>query len=194
MHLLSEKGREFVRYLKKVGILRIFSREDMKKITRNGGVFFTCSDGDIDISDFYNLAVSERNHEIKLFGGSLTLCTELEGYDPEEARVVIRNIRKGFKVKRTKTLCLGHHFPCGVAIGHTIEEVLYFNYLVNQRLCGELLPEINKDLPPELHLRAERIFDFFHVKRINKKGEIEQNMYIFDTDLYEEYFIRKMAV
>ena len=195
MGYLSEKERAFVRKMKKLYILRVFSVSDMRQITKNGGIMLTCSDGDVDISKYHSYAVSGRPHEIKLFGGTLNVCQEYKGYNIESEKVIVANIVNGFEAKRTRTLFLDHHFPCGMAgkYKHGIEEVLCFAYLANLRFCTDLGKKLNEMLPPELSLREERIFDFFHVKWINKKKKEEQSMYVFDPDLYAEYFIKPQA-
>ncbi len=192
---LSNEERAFIRRMKKLHVLRVFSVNDMRQITKNGGVLITCSDGDVDISKYHSYAVSCRPHEVKIFGGTLNVCQEYKGYDVEEESVIIKNIVKGFQAKMTKTLFLDHHFPCGMAgqYKHGIEEVLCFAYLSSLRFCTDLGKKLNDMLPLELSLREEKIFDFFHVKWINKKGEEEQSMYIFDPDLYGEYLIRPQA-
>lgn len=195
MGYLSEGERGFVRKMKKLHILRNFSVDDMRQLTKNGGVMLTCSDGDVDISKYHSYAVSGRPHEIKVFGGTLNVCQEYGGYDTEEENVIVKNIIKGFLAKQTKTLFLDHHFPCGMAgkYNHGIAEVLCFAYLSNLRFRTDLIKKINEILPIELNLREERVFDFFHVKWINKKGEEEQSMYLFDPDLYADYFVLPQA-
>jgi len=188
-----------VRRLKDLHILRVFSAADMRKLTKNGGVSVTCGDGDIDVSRWHSYAISDRPHEVKSFAGTLNACKEYRGYDPEEESVMVKNIAKGFYAKDTWTLFLEHHFPCGMAgfYNHTIEEVLYYAYLVSMRFRGDLGTKISKRLLEifsiEGVLREDRIFDFFHVKWINKAKREEQSMYVFDPDLYAEYFIKPQA-
>jgi hypothetical protein len=193
MGYLTGQERDFVRKLKEQGILRLFSPELTKGVTKNGGVLISCSDGDVNIHEYYREAISDRPHAIKTFGGTLNACSQFGGYDPEEERVILRNIVKGFVAKQTRTLILGHHYPCGMATeyGHGLEEVIRLNYLTHLRFSTVLKELLNKLLPPELALEEDRIFDFFHVKRINKGEEVEENMYIFDPDLYADFYLNR---
>jgi hypothetical protein len=167
MGFLTEEERGRIRQLKEEGVLRKFTPDFTKGIAKNGGILIACSDGDITLSDYYKEAISDRPHSVKTFGGTLNICPDFRGFDPEEESVILKNVVKGFKAKKTRTLFLGHHYPCGMAsaFNHSLDDVLTLNCLA--------------------HIR----FDFLHVKRVNKGNEPEENMYSFDPDLYAEIYL-----
>lgn len=192
---ISPKERDFIRQLLELKILRKFSDKETKGVAKNGGVFVTCSDGDVDISRYHRKVVSDRPHEVKTFGGTLNVCPSFGAYDIEEEGVIVKNIIKGFKAKETNELFLGHHFACGMADGcrHDINIAFSMFYSAHNRFASDLGEDINKTLKEvtdgSLLLREETIFDFFYTKRLNKAQKIEQNAYVFDPDMYKAYFI-----
>jgi hypothetical protein len=191
MAVLTDEEKVFVGNLKKKQILRMFSPKDTKQISSNGAVFITCGDGDIDYRKHYNSVVSDRPHTVSQFGGTMLTCRFYRGFKPYYDEYFVDQVFSGFKGKITTTLNLGHHYPCAMATEHhhCIEEVFYISYLVSKRWRTDLMERLNNRLPLKLHLRDERVFDFFHLKKINSRGKLEQNTYIFDPDLYAGHFL-----
>jgi hypothetical protein len=185
----------FVQKLKEQKILRPFTEEDFSGLTQNGGVWTRCSDGDIDDSMYCRKTISPRHHELKYAGGVLNLSPSFAGYRKTVEDVFVEDVVTLFKAKKTKSLFLGDHYPCAVATEYStgIEAVVRHAYLVHERGCTDLKDRINSLLPPELHLVEDRVFDFFHFKRLNEQGEEQQETYYFDADLYAEYYIYNQA-
>jgi hypothetical protein len=73
--------------------------------------------------------------------------------------------------------------------GHSIEEVVHMAHLANKGFCSNLKERLNGRLPPELALREDRVFNFFHVRKFKVGHGEKQNTYIFDPDAYAEYFV-----
>lgn len=187
---LSKEDRDYVRFLIDEGIIHLIPENHLKEVDPNGGLLLTCADGDIDISTYRKQIVGPRHHEIKVFGGTLNVCDEYAGYSVEAKNTLVSNVFHGFCAKQTNALFLGHHFPCGMAteFNYGIEEVLHLNYLAHLRFITEIRDELNQRLPIGLKLEKDRILDFFHVRRVNRAGCEEQNMYIFDPNRFVEYF------
>lgn len=195
MAVLTNQEKVFVGGLKEKHVLRLFTPSDTKQISNNGAIFITCGDGDLDYSKHYNFAVSDRPHEFKLFGGTMNVCPTYRGYRSENDDLFLSQVYYGFRAKTTTTLNLGHHYPCAMAtdFNHSIEDVFYFSYIASRRWRTDLMAKLNEILPPELRLRDERVFDYFHLKKINSQGVLEQNTYIFDPDMYADCFLHKKA-
>jgi hypothetical protein len=196
MGYLTIEDKAIIRHLKKIGVLRVFSADDLKGITVNGGVLVTCSDGQIDVSTYQKDAIHGETSEIKLPGGTLHLCSMFRGYKEKKAETIAESVIDLFEAKYTRTLFLTHHFPCGMAskYGHDIKDVFQMAYFSHVTSCTDLQDMVNQALPPRLHLEDDRIFDFFHIKKLSDSGVEEQRTYVFDPDLYAEYFIRMRAI
>ena len=174
MPVLTMRDYKLKRKLKRLGILKKLEIEDMKGITKNGGVSIICGDGDIDVYSYHNKTVSQRPHCKSDFGGPLLLIPSFRGYDPCYAQGIIKNVKGGIKHKKTKTIFSYFHYPCAVAKEHkhTFKDVL--------RMMDE---------SPEIFDRYgfKKRFTFFHVKRLNKNKEVEQNTYLVDMDLLRKF-------
>jgi len=165
---ITEEENAIVSQLKKDGILRRFSPDEVRGKTRNGGVAFICSDGDIDAS-FYHRKISHRPHEVKLFGGPLLLAPSFKGFDDIDAAFILGNMKSGMLHKRTRFCHLYFHAPCGVAqdqYGYTIQEVI------------EMAKEAKAFIIKDSFFLPEKIDVYFHIKRINKAKILEQNSYL----------------
>lgn len=162
---ISPEQNLVISNLKNIGILRRFNpEEEMSGVTKNGGVGIMCSDGDID-AELFHRRISHRPHAVKIFGGPLLLAPNFGGYDSSFAEKIIENIKQGMEVKQTRTVFFYFHAPCGVATK--------FNYDIPQIL--ELAKDSRDVLAGDKFF--SRIFTLFHVKRVNKGGELEQNVY-----------------
>jgi len=126
-----------------------------------------CSDGDIDAEPFHR-RLSHRPHAIKIFGGTLLLAPSFGGFNGNFAAAIIENIKQGMKVKKTRTLYLYFHAPCGMAIefNHDIPEVL--------KLAGSVKHIVTIDD------FFSRVFTLFHVKRVNSSGNLEEDTYLIN--------------
>ena len=85
---------------------------------------------------------------------------------------IIENIRWGMEAKDTKSLFLYFHYPCGVAekFGHSLVDVL------------GAIPFVMKEFREDKFFDYQKIFPFFHIPRLNKTGNLEQNTYYFVAD------------
>lgn len=163
--VISMEENEYISGLKRYGVLQKFNPEEIRGIDENGGVAVVCSDGDIDAEPFHR-RISHRPHAVRIFGGPLLLAPGFGGYDAGLERRLIENIKQGMEVKKTRTLYLYFHAPCGMALAHhhDIKEILNMAMSVSG-----------------IFDRADffsRVFTLFHVKRINKGGILEQNVYL----------------
>lgn len=162
---ISSEQNLVVSGLKNRGILRRFNpEEEMSGVTKNGGVGIMCFDGDID-AELFHRRISHRPHVVKIVGGPLLLAPNFAEYDDIFAKKIIENIKKGMVVKQTRTIFLYFHAPCGVA--------MKFDYDIPQIL--DLAKDARDVLAGDKFF--SRIFTLFHVKRVNKGGELEQNVY-----------------
>ena len=164
--VISSKENEYVSRLKYRGVLQRFNPEDeyINGISKNGGVAVMCSDGDID-AELFHRRISHRPHAVKIFGGPLLFSPNFGGYDAGFAEKIIKNIKQGMEVKQTRTIYFYFHAPCGMAAAHhhDIREILDMAMSVSG-----------------IFDRADffsKVFALFHVKRINKGGALEQNVY-----------------
>lgn len=164
--ILSKDENAYLSTLKKTNLLKKFTREDMKNITKNGGIAIFCGDGDISIPSYHENIISERAHCVRLFGGPLLLCPSFRGFNKARADFILENIAWGKQAKETNTFFVYFHFPCGVAthFKHNMDDIL--------NMAPEANDAINTVFTPK------KILTFFHVKRINKGGTLEQNSYI----------------
>lgn len=163
--VISSKENEYISGLKRYGVLQKFNPEEIRGIDENGGVAVVCSDGDIDAEPFHR-RISHRPHAVRIFGGPLLLAPGFGGYDAGLERRLIENIKQGMEVKKTRTLYLYFHAPCGMALAHhhDIRETLEMAKATGESLASDEF--------------FSKVFTLFHVKRINKGGDLEQNIYI----------------
>lgn len=169
---ISEAERDIVRKLLKNGVLEKINLEEGKKLTRNGGVAVMCSDGDVDMAHFHG-KISGRPHMIRLFGGPLLLAPSfLRSFSRTFASNLFDNIRWGMEAKDTHTVFLYFHAPCGVAtmFGHNIPQIIQMAEEAREMTLDAL----------GIH-NLEKLYIFFHVKRMNKAQSPEQNTYLFQT-------------
>ena len=165
---ISNVENELISQLKKDGTLKRFNPDkEMKNIAKNGGVAVICSDGDIDAEPFHR-RLSHRPHAIKIFGGPLLFAPTFGGYDVVFARKLIENIKQGMEVKKTRTLYLYFHAPCGMATAykHEIQDVLEMAQNVNEIFTSDGF--------------FSRVITLFHAKRINRAGNLEENTYLIN--------------
>lgn len=164
---ISSKENEYIGGLKQSGVLKKFNPEDedINGINKNGGVAVICSDGDIDAEPFHR-RLSHRPHAVKIFGGPLLFASSFGGYGAGFARKLIKNIKQGMEVKNTSVIYLYFHAPCGMAVAynHDIREILEMAMSVGCIFDRDDF--------------FSRVFTLFHVKRINKGGILEQNVYL----------------
>jgi len=166
---VTAEENEMVSRLKKQGVLKRFQPEtELGGVAKNGGVAVICSDGDIDAEPFHR-RISARPHAIKLFGGPLILAPRFGGYNHTLAYEIMKNIKQGMAVKKTRTLYLYFHAPCGMAAEHKhdLSEVLEMAKSVYQRFRDDG--------------SFARVFLLFHVKRVNRAGNLEENTYIINV-------------
>jgi hypothetical protein len=163
---ITAEENEIVSELKKQGILRRFVLSQVQGKAKNGGVAVVCSDGDIDAS-LYHRQISHRPHEIKLFGGPLLLAPSFWGFDQAFARQIVENMKFGMRHKETRSCHLYFHAPCGVAShhGYNIPRII------------DLAREARNYILDDVFFPPEKFDLYFHVKRINKAGNLEQNSY-----------------
>jgi len=164
--ILTDEENAHLSVLKKNGFLIKFKKSDMKNVTKNGGIAILCGDGDVSIYDHHKAIISKRAHSIKLFGGPLLLCPSFKKYNKHAVSAILENISWGKSAKETKTFFIYFHYPCGVAtlFDHSMDDVL------------KMAPEATKCIQD--FFDPKKIITFFHVKRRNKGGKIEQNSYI----------------
>ncbi len=174
MGFLTGEDRDFVRDLKEVGVLEIYSENDLKNITRNGGAASFCGDGDIDVRNYHERTITGRPHSQSLFGGPLIYSPLYRGYKESFAIDSLENMREGMGAKETQRVFLYPHYPCGMATkyNHSIREVVLMAAGVHIRFISEF-----GFLPGKVH-------SFFHVKRFNRGEKEEQNTYIFNVKKY----------
>lgn len=164
--VISSAENEYISELKQHGVLQKFKpEEEMSGIDKNGGVAVICSDGDIDAEPFHR-RISHRPHAVKIFGGPLLFAPGFGGYDAGFKRKLIENIKQGMENKKTSTLYLYFHAPCGMAAvhNHNIREILDMAMAIGEIFARDKF--------------FSRVFTLFHVKRINKRGALEQNVYL----------------
>ncbi|MBI2459184.1 MAG: hypothetical protein HYV53_01365 [Parcubacteria group bacterium] len=167
--IISRKENELISNFKKNGTLKKFNpEEEMQGLAKNGGVAVICADGDID-AELFHRRISHRPHAIRIFGGPLLFSPNFGGYDEGFARKMIENVKQGMEVKKTRTLYLYFHAPCGLAtaFNHEIPEILDLARSVNGSFTSDNF--------------FFRVFTLFHVKRINKGGIMEQNVYLLQV-------------
>lgn len=167
---ITAEENAIVSELKKRGTLRRFVLSEVQGKTKNGGVAVVCSDGDIDAS-FYHRQISHRPHEVKLFGGPLLLAPSFKGFNQIFVESIVENMKFGMRHKKTRSCHLYFHAPCGAAgyYGYTIQEVI------------DLAREARNYILDDPFFISEKIDLYFHVKRINKAGDLEQNSYLLAT-------------
>jgi len=164
--IISQTENEVVSRLKREDKLQRFKLEEFKGLTRNGGVAVICLDGDIDAFN-HHTAITHRPHCLRVFGGPLVFARSFPGFREAFAVGLLENLRLGMTIKDTKTLFLYLHAPCGLAIT--------YNYGIEEQLG--LTAEIRNFFVGDQFFLPEKIHCLFHVKRINKGGELEQNTY-----------------
>ncbi len=170
--VLTGEENELVSTFKKDGVFQRFTVEELRSVTKNGGVAIICSDGDID-AYFYHTKISQRPHAIKVFGGPLILSPDFAGYNKIFTQGLIENLKWGMEAKQTETIFLYSHYPCGVAIKFRH----YFEVTV------ALTARLKEIFLADSFFKPDKIYSLFHVKRMNKSGQIEQNTYRF-TEFY----------
>lgn len=176
MAVLTLEEYALKREMKEKGILKRFDTGEIRGMAKNGGMAILCGDGDIDVRSYHKKAVSERPHCKADFGGPLLLLPSFHGYDSCYAKGIIGNIKAGMEVKKTKTVFCYFHYPCGMAKA-------YHHGLLD---VFKMMPEAAEILRRE---GFERIHILFHVKRLNKKKEEEQNTYLVDIELLKAFFL-----
>ena len=166
MAFLSLEDVKQVKRLKRLKIFKSFTKTELNNLTQNGGSAFVCGDGDIDAYDYHAEAI-ERPHHQALYGGPLLLAHSYKDFDPYFAECIIRNMKKGLRLKKTNAVFQYFHYPCQAALvfGYTFDQVLGFAYEVINRLNQEDV------------LTPEKIYVFFHFKWEGKDGRIIQRTY-----------------
>ena len=166
--VLTTEENALVSSFKQSGIFQRFTTTDLRDLANadNGGVAIICSDGDIDAFAFH-ARISSRPHAIKIFGGPLVLSPIFRGHDKGFTRGLINNLKQGMRAKKTETIFLYFHYPCGLAIE--------FRYEIHRVVA--IADRIREVFADDKFFNQEKIFTFFHVKRINKAGNLEQNTY-----------------
>ncbi|HMN19054.1 MAG TPA: hypothetical protein PKA31_00460 [Candidatus Moranbacteria bacterium] len=159
---LKEEEVLQVRELKKMGILRPFSEEEVRGRTKNGGVAILCGDGDIDARGYHKRVITNRPHSIMIFGGPIIFAKTFKGYDGGLVDGLARNMGWGRVAKETSAKFLYPHWPCGVGgmHGYTMIDVLNLMIEVEQ-----FFKEYSR-----------RVYSFFHVAKKFADHE-EQNTY-----------------
>lgn len=162
---LTIKEYDIIHSLKEKGVLQKFTIEELKSITKNGGIAIICGDGDIDVRRYHSRIKPNRPHSIMVFGGPLVFAPSFRGYKKSLVQDLIENMRWGMEAKATRSVFLYFHYPCGVAamFHYSIEEVI------------NLAPEVVSVF--KQHFKPNKIHTFFHARRRNKGGNIEQNTY-----------------
>lgn len=163
---ISAEDNALVSQLKKKGLLVKFDPNEFRGATRNGGVAVMCSDGDVDIP-VHHMQLTHRPHCLRIFGGPLLLAQSFPRFNENFAIDLSSNLQLGMEAKDTKRVYLYVHAPCGVA--HK------YNLGILEQL--KLAVEARDFLAGDSFFDPDKIFVFFHVKRINKAGVLEQNTY-----------------
>lgn len=174
MAVLTLEEYELKRKMKKVGVLKRFRPEEVKGLTKNGGVAILCGDGDIDVRSYHKKAISDRPHCKADFGGPLLFLPSFSGYDPCYAKCMFGNIKAGMGVKQTKTVFCYFHYPCGMAKAykHSLQDIF--------RMMVEAAAVLQRE-------GFERVNILFHAKRLNRNKEEEQNTYLVDVNLLRKF-------
>ena len=166
MALLSPEDVQVVKNFKKLKYFQSFTRAQLAKLTQNGGSAFICGDGDIDVYDYHSQAIARPHHQA-CYGGPLILAHSYKDFEPKFAEEMIRNMKLGMRIKKTNSVFLYFHYPCGAALqfGYTLEQVL-----------GLAHQAINW-LVEDSFFNPEKIYVFFHFKWEAKDGRTLQRTY-----------------
>lgn len=171
--IISGSERKYVLELMKEGILRSFNGRDFREDAENGGVAVCCGDGDANEKFSYHVsAISPRRpHAVKLFGGPLMLNPHFRGYDDGLARGIMQNIGLGMHVKKTSSLFLYYHYPCGMAriFGYGLDELVSLVRDSRDHMEDVLRSSV---------ANTGNIHVFLHMARINRIGKVENNTYL----------------
>jgi hypothetical protein len=171
MGYLTKAEREYVRSLKNEKILKTYTPEQLRGITKNGGVAIFCGDGDIDVRKYHERTISDRPHAQEFFGGSLIHSRAFGDYDESFAQGALKNMFRGMGAKETQRVFLYPHYPCGMAtfFRHGIYDVF------------RMAADVHLRFIEEYGFNSKLVYSFFHVKRMNRGMKEEQNTYIFDV-------------
>jgi hypothetical protein len=155
-----------VKRLKRLKVFQSFTKAELNSLTKNGGSAFVCGDGDIDAYDYHASAV-DRPHHQACYGGPLILAHSYKDFSHLFAEGMLRNMKIGMRLKKTKSVFLYFHYPCAAAlmVGYTLDQVLGLAHEAISRLKNE------DGLDPE------KIYAFFHFKWEGKNGRVIQKTY-----------------
>lgn len=179
--VLSKQDYKLVRTLKQMGILLNLEKPEVKRRIPavKDSVIFGCSDGHVDYETHARAIISAYVNRPGNFGGTLDLCSEYAIYDEPMINGFLKRVALGMELKKAEYLILLFHFPCGMAthFKHSLKEIFSwipdaFDYVKGHESF------LNKD---------EMIYVFFHVKRINAGGELEENTYLLDVEKLQAF-------
>lgn len=167
---LDSFDANLVKQLKIEGVLKRFKKEDILDLTKGGGISIVCAEGGQD-SGAYHRECVRRSSSIRLFGGAMLISPRFKGYTRMEAKIVLDNISLGLLHDKTESIFPIFHWPCtiGIAFGHNMKESL--------TMVSEVMGILNNNP----FFSTEKIYPLFHVKRINSRGNVEQNTYLLDV-------------
>ncbi len=159
-HVLTKYEEGMVQRFKAAGLLQSYAPDDWNGVTKNGGIAVLCSDGDIDAFEHHARVISRRPHCIKVFGGPLLLARNFPGYRRPNAEFLAEQILLGMEVKKTGTVFLKFHHPCGMAMKYDFDLIRVI----------KLAQEVYKDFLRSGRFEPEKIFTFLHVKKSEKQA------------------------
>ncbi len=130
---LSEADFSVLRSLRDSGVLEDAIPDRLRNSPRK--VVCQCGDGHRFPEWFKHLELlcdnDELIHPVTVNGGALTLTPPLANrYGRPHDLVCLDNIREGCEIKDTRTILLGVHFPCGMAINNGLSVIEVFERFV----------------------------------------------------------------
>lgn len=174
---LTDKEKAFAGELKKEGVLILIPK---KELIKTSGSLVACGDGRKDIRTFHRMAIHCEPFTQMEPGGSLIYSVPfLNTYpaaskDPEHSIACsLERLKLYMAAQGSDELTHNFHFPCTAALnaGITIEQLIHqFVPEVYYRFLGYCRADPSS-------FKEEHVHYHLHLKKINSKGEEEQNTY-----------------
>jgi hypothetical protein len=165
--MLDLHGQRVIAEWKKTGLIRNILPEEVKNFTEKGGVLCTCSDALIDMCCHARTHIHAYVNPFRVFGGPLIWAESYGGFKEQYALDSLENMLDGMEHKKTTSVFLGFHVPCGMLgkYRHGLPEL--------QLMISEAEKFIRKNGGEKL-----KIYPLLHVRKWTDKEE--QSTYIYE--------------
>lgn len=200
---LSQKEREFIKFLRKLGVLKTVDAKHVKMTAVDGGeVIIACGDGK-RFSDLYGHRIRLTNkirpeyhvpHMLTLNGGALLLSAESPLYNP----VMAYNTMYAVLFNQINNIVIYGHAPCGAGNFEDIDIKKNFELLIHgEATLRKLFAKIANN--PESHFKRfldkntknlkEREDKIGWIKSLFQSVQTKRYFHVDDDENKKSFFI-----